>query len=187
VAFNFTGDNGWYPIAGLAIDAADNLYGTTYSGGTNGAGVVFKMTPQAGGQLTESLLHEFAGCTATECPDGLAPFGGLVFDAVGNLYGTTTLGGAASTVCDQGSTFKVGCGVVFKLTPDPNGAWEYSIVYRFPGDANGGYPTDDHVAVDLSGNIFGTTFVEGDVNNNSICPQEVFGLGGCGVVFELTP
>jgi uncharacterized repeat protein (TIGR03803 family) len=187
VASNFTGDNGDLPMAGMAIDAAGNLYGTTYFGGVNGAGIVFKMTPQPGGQLSETVIHEFAECTATECPDGFGPFGGLLFDTPGNLYGTTTLGGGASSVCDQDSTIKVGCGVVFKLTPGPDGSWKYSIVYRFPGDANGGYPTDDHLAVDLSGNIFGTTFVEGDVNNNSICPQEVFGLGGCGVVFEVTP
>ncbi len=190
VAFDFTGNStGYVPYAGLIIDSADNLYGTTYFGGSNGAGVVFKMTPRAGGQLTESLIHQFAGCTATECPDGFSPFGGLVFDAVGNLYGTTELGGGASVSCNQGvsGNFRVGCGVVFKLTPSPKGTWEYSIVYRFPGSADGGYPTDDHLAVDLNGNIFGTTLVEGDVNNNSICPLGVNLTPGCGVVFEVTP
>jgi uncharacterized repeat protein (TIGR03803 family) len=102
VAFNFTGENGDLPVAGMVIDAANNLYGTTYFGGSNGAGVVFRMTPRAGGQLSETVIHEFAACNQTECPDGFAPFGGLVFDAAGNLYGTTVLGGRASAVCNQG-------------------------------------------------------------------------------------
>ena len=186
VAFSFSGDNGDLPYAGLTMDSAGNFYGTTYFGGANGTGTVYRMTPQVNGSLNETVIHDFALCNQTECPDGFAPFGGLVFDAVGNLYGTTTLGGGASTVCDQGSTIRVGCGVVFKLTPGPDGTWNYSIVSLFPGDANGGYPTDDHLAVDLTGNIFGTTLVEGDVNS-AICPQEVLGLGGCGVVFEVTP
>jgi uncharacterized repeat protein (TIGR03803 family) len=186
LAFSFSGANGDLPYAGLILDAAGNFYGTTYSGGRNGTGTVYRMTPHADGQLNEKVIHNFALCNQNQCPDGFAPFGGLVFDAQGNLYGTTTLGGGASTVCDQGSTIKVGCGVVFKLTPGTEDTWTYSIVYRFPGDANGGYPTDDHLAVDLTGNIYGTTLVEGDVNS-PLCPQEVLGLGGCGVVFEVSP
>ncbi len=87
----------------------------------------------------------------------------------------------------SGSTVRVGCGVVYTLSPSAKGAWKYRVVHRFPGNADGGYLTDDRLAVDTDGNIFGTTFVEGDVNNNSICPQGVLGLGGCGIVFKLTP
>jgi uncharacterized repeat protein (TIGR03803 family) len=188
VAFNFTSDTtGWQPLAGLVVDGSGNLYGTTYQGGTNGVGLVFKMTPQTDGHLTQTIIHEFAGCTATECPDGLNPFGGLIFDASGNLYGTTTYGGAAGTTCNApDSNVRVGCGIIFKLTPASHDSWKYSIVHRFPGGADGAFPTDDHLAVDSKGNVFGTTFVEGDVND-SMCPQVVLGLAGCGIVFEVTP
>ncbi len=187
VAFNFTGNStGYTPYAGLVIDAAGSFYGTTYVGGVNGNGSVFRMRLNSDGQLTETILHSFAACSAEECPDGVAPFGGLVLDAAGNLYGTTSVGGAAGSACVSYTGQLVGCGVLFKVTPQTNGSWDYSIVHRFPGNAEGGFPTDDHLAVDPNGNIFGTTFVEGDVGNSSICPQEVLGLGGCGVVFEIT-
>lgn len=187
VAFNFASDTtGWEPYAGLVVDASGNLYGTTLYGGAAGSGLVFKMTPSPDGQLSETVIHEFAACTATECPDGLYPFGGLVFDSSGNLYGTTMYGGAAGQACNPpDSDLHEGCGVVFKLSPRGQN-WVYSIVYRFPGGSNGGLLTDDHLAV-ANGDVFGTTFVGGDVNSNSICPQEVLDLSGCGVVFEITP
>jgi uncharacterized repeat protein (TIGR03803 family) len=189
VAFSFSGDStGWYPYAGLTIDPAGNLYGTAYYGGLSDGGVVFKMTPQAGGLLSETVIHKFAACNAAECPDGIEPYGGVAFDSAGDLYGTTEYGGAAGTVCDTPPpVVRYGCGVVYKLAPGLNGAWDYSLVYHFPGGPEGAFLQDDRLTVDNSGNIFGTTFVEGDVNNDEICPQAVLGLGGCGVVFEITP
>jgi len=189
VAFNFiSGATGWEPYAGLVMDAEGNFYGTTFYGGSSGAGLVFKMTPSSDGMLSETVIHQFEGCTATECPDGFYPFGGLVFDSSGNLYGSTMYGGASGTACNPpDSELREGCGIVFKLSPAGGQKWDYSIVYRFPGAASGGLLTNDHLAITSSGDIVGTTFVEGDVGSNSICPQEVLGLGGCGVVFELTP
>ena len=78
------GTDGVYPFAGLIFDAAGNLYGTTYEGGTYGYGTVFELTPTRGGGWTETVLHSFGNGT-----DGDVPYAGLIFDAAGNLYGTT--------------------------------------------------------------------------------------------------
>jgi uncharacterized repeat protein (TIGR03803 family) len=111
VLHRFTGgtDGGHPGYGSLVRDAAGNLYGTTYNGGGTGCGgpgcgIVFKL--DATGK--ETVLHRFTGAT-----DGANPYGGLVQDAVGNLYGTTLSGGDLSCSTSDGP----GCGVVFKLTP----------------------------------------------------------------------
>ena len=81
--------DGDYPTAGLIFDAAGNLYGTTDAGGAYGAygpGTVFELTPAAGGGWTEQVLHSFDN----DYTDGVGPYAGLIFDAAGNLYGTTS-------------------------------------------------------------------------------------------------
>jgi uncharacterized repeat protein (TIGR03803 family) len=90
--------DGIHPYAGLVLDKTGNLYGTTVEGGgsSGAAGIVFEMTPSG----TETILHTFGGSG-----DGSFPWGGLVFDKSGNLYGTTFSGGAN------------GVGTVFKMTP----------------------------------------------------------------------
>ena len=101
VLYSFTGgSDGAYPEAGLISDMAGNLYGTTYGGGAGGQGTVFQLTPS--GNLT--VLYSF-----TLGSDGAWPVGGLVADAAGNLYGTTSSGGATAS-CPGG------CGTVFELT-----------------------------------------------------------------------
>jgi len=101
VLHSFTGgSDGTYPEAGLIVDAAGNLYGTTYGGGASGQGTVFQLSPS--GAL--NVLHSFTGGT-----DGGRPVADLIADAAGNLYGTTALGGA-NTSCPGG------CGTVFELT-----------------------------------------------------------------------
>ena len=80
------------PTASLAMDAAGNLYGTTYNGGGSsncnlGCGTVFKLT-HSNGSWTYTLLHAFTGA------EGSLPWGGVALDANGNLYGTTTTGGS---------------------------------------------------------------------------------------------
>jgi uncharacterized repeat protein (TIGR03803 family) len=101
VLYTFTGGpDGGNPIAGVVLDSAGNLYGTTAAGGTStegfGRGVVFMLNPS--GQ--EKVLHTFMGP-----PDGSTPYGGVVLDSAGNVYGTTDKGGMQKT------------GVIFKLTP----------------------------------------------------------------------
>ena len=100
VLHSFTGgSDGAYPEAGLIADMAGNLYGTTWGGGTGGRGTVFQLTPS--GTLT--VLHSFTGGS-----DGAWPAAGLFADAAGNLYGTTSSGGATAS-CPGG------CGTVFQL------------------------------------------------------------------------
>jgi uncharacterized repeat protein (TIGR03803 family) len=184
--FNFSGDStGYQTQAGVVADAAGNIYGTTYFGG-NGTGTVFELSPQSGGGLVETLIYQFASCNETSCPDGVQPFGGLTIDGNGNLYGTTTQGGGAGTFCTSGK-IDVGCGTVFELAPAGNGQWNYSILYASPGSTAGAYLTDDRLFVTADGNIFGTTFLGGDVGENSQCPVGLPGEPGCGVVFELSP
>jgi uncharacterized repeat protein (TIGR03803 family) len=158
--------DGSYPVAGLVLDAAGNLYGTTLFGGTHNAGIVFKLAPNLDGTWTESVLHSFSWGA-----DGANPVAGLVLDAAGNLYGTTYWGGYYnSTTCYNG------CGVVFKLTPGASG-WSETVLHWFWG--YGRYPQAP-VLLDPAGNLYGTT--SGGSN--------AYGLGGSindGLVFEITP
>jgi uncharacterized repeat protein (TIGR03803 family) len=114
VLYTFCSQNnctdGELPSGGLVQDAAGNLYGTTVRGGSHvgtcgydGCGVVFKLDTSG----KETVLHSFTGGA-----DGLAPDGGLVMDALGNIYGTAGYGGDLNCEPTYG-----GCGVVFKITP----------------------------------------------------------------------
>ncbi len=121
---------GAFPYAGVISDSAGNLYGTANSGGAANAGVVYKVDT-AGRQ---TVLYSFTGGA-----DGGNPYGGVVRDAAGNLYGTTVYGGAASS------------GVVFKV--DSSG--HETVLYTFSGGDDGGYPYAG-VIRDSSGNLYGT-------------------------------
>jgi uncharacterized repeat protein (TIGR03803 family) len=101
VLHSFTGGAG--PEANLTMDAAGNLYGTTVADGTHGYGSVFKLTRTSG--WTYTSLHDFTGGS-----DGGNPISNIVFDANGNLYGTTSKGGTSSNCYG-------GCGVVWEITP----------------------------------------------------------------------
>jgi uncharacterized repeat protein (TIGR03803 family) len=151
-SFNGSSD-GWRPDAALIFDAAGNLYGTTIGGVATGAGTVFKLTPNADGSWTGSVLHSFNGS------DGANPPAGLIFDAFGNLYGTTYWGGAS------------GDGTVFKLTPNAGGSWGYSLIHVFLG-----HPAEfpvDRLVLGSSGTLYGTT---------TSCSS-----GCAGVVYQITP
>jgi uncharacterized repeat protein (TIGR03803 family) len=180
--FSFS-DNatGFNPVTNLVIDDDGNLYGTTVNGGPSLEGLVFKLTPDGNGKITESIVHDFGsgGC----CTDGVHPFNGLTIDAAGNLYGAVQGGGGTTTVC-TGGFVDTGCGIVFKLTPNASKTtWEETILYAFFGESDGANPLDDHVAVDANGNVFGSASAGGDFNAG--CPGNL--PGGCGVVFEVKP
>jgi uncharacterized repeat protein (TIGR03803 family) len=152
------------PYAGLVFDKAGNLYGTTEFGGTKTQGTVFEITPNANGTWTESVIYDFTGGA-----DGGQPYASLVFDAAGNLYGTTGFGG--STNCN------LGCGTVFELTLGSSG-WTETALYTFTGGSDGRQPSS-RILLDAAGNLYGTTLLGGNVG--SVCSA------GCGTVFKLTP
>jgi uncharacterized repeat protein (TIGR03803 family) len=164
VLHKFHGKDGANPYANLTFDAAGNLFGTTSGGGAHGHGVVFKLTPRANGQWTETVLHSFNGV------DGSGPAAGLVWDAAGNLYGTTTVGGSGCS----GS----GCGTVFELSPGQNGNWREKVLHSFNG--TDGYVPRDRLVWDTSGNLYSTTEFGGVFKLR--CPGS-----GCGTVFKLSP
>ena len=155
------GNDGNGPMSAPIADAAGNLYGTTYAGGASGAGTVFKLSPNRHGTAwTYTILHSFNATPYGSGSDGANPYGSLVLDASGNLYGTTVFGGA------------VAGGTVFKLSPNGDGSWTESIIYTFQGGTDGNNPYGG-VVFDAAGNLYGTTASGGP--------------GGRGTVFKLTP
>lgn len=154
VLYSFTGGaDGGDPQAGLTADAAGNLYGTTSSGGATGNGTVFRLSLPKDGKRTETVLYSFGGGT-----DGATPVGGVSFDAAGNLYGTTSAGGA------------YGLGTVFQLEAGEN--WKENILHSFEDGNDGAVPYAGLIP-DKAGNFYGAA-TEG-------------GSNGGGTVFELTP
>jgi uncharacterized repeat protein (TIGR03803 family) len=152
----FKGNNGDGPRGGLVRDAAGALYGVTQGGGKAKAGVVFKLIPSSTGTRTERVLYSFSGGN-----DGSAPYAEtLVFDRKGNLYGTTSGGGAL-----QGGT-------VFRLSPNQRGSWIEAVVHSFDPSVES-LPFSG-VILDAKGNIYGTCG-----NGN--------GVTSVGTVFELSP
>jgi uncharacterized repeat protein (TIGR03803 family) len=157
--FNFNGVDGVNPQAGLIFDGSGNLYGTTHGGGPENNGAVFELTPAAGGGWTEKVLHRFNNNNTGR--DGFYPEARVIFDASGNLYGTTSGGGAHTW------------GTVFELTPTAGGRWTEKVLHSFPANANDGVRPQAGLVFDSYGNLYGTTFIGGAY--------------GFGMVFELTP
>jgi uncharacterized repeat protein (TIGR03803 family) len=166
VLYSFMGGtDGSIGSAGMIFDAAGNLYGTNYYGGSSSCdcGVIFKLAPNPDGTWTEHVLYRFAGGMT----DGANPRAGVILDAAGNLYGTTEFGGLGWS---GGSG---GWGTVFELMPNPDGTWTEHVLYRFTGGIDGATPFAGGVISDAAGNLYGTT--------------RGGGSGGSGAVFELTP
>jgi uncharacterized repeat protein (TIGR03803 family) len=168
VLYSFAGGNdGALPTSALVADISGNLYGTTSEGGNStgcgyfqifSCGVVFKLTPSAGG-WTESLIYSFTGGA-----DGGTPYGGLVIDSAGNLYGTTFTGGASSM------------GTVFELRLGSGGTWTETVLHSFTGGSDGAFPYAGLILKD--NNLAGTTEQGG---TGTACF-----VGSCGTVFALT-
>lgn len=152
------GADGGGPQGGVILDSAGNLYGTTlYAGGGNGCGTVFQLV-NSNGVWTKNVLHPFDSSTGDAC----FPYGGLTFDASGNLYGTTASGGAFDT------------GAVFQLTPNQDGSWNYRVIYNFQAGGSGdGANPHGTLILDGAGNLYGTTLNGGFYN--------------AGTAFKLTP
>ena len=142
---------------GALVQGRDgNFYGTTYTGGANCAGTIFKITP--GGTFT--TLYNF--CSQANCADGSAPRG-LIQATDGNFYGTISAGGSSNS------------GIIFKFTPGGVPTTLHSFCSQSPcADGAGG----SYALVQASdGNMYGTTGLGGA---SSVC------TGGCGTVFSLS-
>ncbi|HEV3305622.1 MAG TPA: choice-of-anchor tandem repeat GloVer-containing protein [Candidatus Sulfotelmatobacter sp.] len=144
-----TGRDGAEPWGGVTLDSSGNLFGTTSGGGADGYGVVFEFV-RSGNEWQERVIHSF-----TNAEDGSQPFGNLIFDSLGNLYGTTAQ--------DSGS--------VFEMTP-VSSSWRFRTLYKFSGETDPILPYDG-VVRDSRGNLYGTSYL-GGANN-------------LGTVFEVSP
>jgi hypothetical protein len=182
ILYNFQGPNagdGAAPEAGLIFDAKGNLYGTTAIGGPNytiqnvTAGTVFELSPGSGGAWTEKVLYAF-GDSASK--DGENPAASLVFDAAGNLYGTTMYGGAYMPAGDGSGSAG---GTVFELSPGSGGTWTEKVLHSFGATTADGANPSAPVIFDSKGNLYGTTGYGG--------PYEAQYNDGGGTVFELSP
>jgi len=169
VLYNFTGGaDGGEPAVGLIRDPEGNFYGTTSAGGNaacndgEGCGVVFKLDTTG----NETVLYAF--CQKSMCADGEFPYGEVIRDARGSLYGTTVDGGSNANCTVSG-----GCGIVFKL--DTTG--KETVLHSFGGAPDGEEPYGSLIR-DGAGNLVGITVQGGDVACNDI------GLG-CGIVFKI--
>jgi len=178
--------DGATPVGAVVFDKAGNLYGTTRNGGSSSCrsvqqcGTVYQLAPPAkqGDPWTETVLHIFKGNTSE---DGASPYGGLVIDAAGNLYGTTGYGGTGNCVV-LGTL--MGCGTVFEMSPpkQKGGKWTETVLYSFPTSKQGFVPAGDLV-FDGAGNLYGATIYGGGYGTN--CGDPVYPY--CGAVFELSP
>jgi uncharacterized repeat protein (TIGR03803 family) len=145
------------PNYGLNWDLAGNLYGVTNEGGSKNDGVVFQLERTPSG-WKEHVLHSFR-----HGRDGFLPYGGVVLDSTGNVYGSTLQGG--SYRCGG-----PGCGTIYKVSKQPDGHWKGTILYRFPKPDDGALPTGT-LAIDAAGNLYGVAS-----GSSKDC--------GCGVVFK---
>ncbi|MGA8763307.1 MAG: choice-of-anchor tandem repeat GloVer-containing protein [Candidatus Sulfotelmatobacter sp.] len=150
------GNDGDEPFAGVIFDQAGNIYGTTAEGGTANVGTAFKLTAANGWKKT--ILHQFLGLSAG---DGANP-NGLIFDALGNLYGSTVGGGSFNP------------GTIFRMTHSSSG-WKETVLYSFTGGNDGAFPSAG-LSIDPAGHLYGTTLWGGPAGDT---------VGG--VAFEFIP
>lgn len=137
-AFNGKSGGGG-PASGLTPDGAGSFYGTTLLDGSNGQGVVFKLTRVAN-SWTETVIYNFKGGSE----DGANPTGTLARDSAGNIYGTTLAGGEG-----YGVNSEPGYGTVFELSPSSNG-WTERVIHFFNDD---GSPSG--LILDAAGDLYG--------------------------------
>lgn len=150
----FGGSDGASPTTPVLVDRAGNVYGTTRLGGAQNDGTVFKLSHSSKG-WKETVLYSFAGGK-----DGSQPWGGLVLDDAGNLFGTTVFGGTYDA------------GIAFELSLS-HGAWKKNSLRSFNNGSDGGYPVYGSLVFDKKGNLYGTC--------------QTGGKHGLGTIFELSP
>jgi uncharacterized repeat protein (TIGR03803 family) len=152
------GNDGIYPWAGVVLDSAGNVFGTTQEGGSfcpnGGCGIVFELTPTAHGEWTPALLYSFTG----SADGGFPQVGTIAMDSSGNLYGATFEGGANTR------------GVVYQLSPRSSGPWKQTVLYNILSSDSS---ISSALILDNSGNLYGGTYSGGTL--------------GYGTIFELSP
>jgi uncharacterized repeat protein (TIGR03803 family) len=167
-SFNDNGSDGYSPYASLIFDHSGNLYGTTALGGASGTGcgghgcgTAFELSPGSGGKWTETVLHSFMD----NGTDGFTPWGSVVLDKSGNLYGTTNAGGSTTAGCGNG-----GCGVVFEISPAANGKWTEKVLHNFQDNRLivDGYASTAGLTMDARGRLYGTTYYGGAYNDGTV-------------------
>ncbi len=165
VLYDFKGNfgsgpmDGQGPMGGLIADSDGNLYGTTPFGGANNRGAIFELAKDG----TERVLYSFTGYN-----DGARPYSGVIRDGRGDLYGVAYFGGNGA--CTGG------CGTIFELNPSGS----FGVLYSFTGGKDGGNPIGG-MAMDASGNLYGTAQNYGNLNCN-----KRGGNPGCGTVFRFS-
>src|SRR3984957_2160442 len=144
VLHNFSGgtSDGQVPSAEVTLDASGNIYGTTDGGGANSEGTLFEIT--TGGK--ESLVHSFGASG-----DGTIPDGAVIFDASGNMYGTTNYGGA-----NDGGT-------LWELAADGT----YTVLHSFDGTGDGDF-IRGRLVEDTKGNLYGTALFGGAYGDGTV-------------------
>ncbi len=149
--YTFSGETDGCSPNAVTFGPSGDLYGTTMTAGAQNLGTIFQLAP-AGPPWTAATLYSFPGATTGEMP-----LAGVIFDSLGNMYGSNVIQGPG------------GGGTVFELALS-GGVWNFSTLYSFNG---AGYGPRAALVVDAAGNLYGTT--------------EQDGLYGYGNVFELTP
>lgn len=158
--FTFTGGNGYQASDGdLSFDKHGDIYGTTSYGGTYNGGALFKLTKSKGG-YSETLLHSFGSGT-----DGSVPVSGVIFDAQGNMYGSTSAGGTG------------GYGTIYEVSP----TGQETILWNFQAQSDGMTPYAG-LQLDASGNLYGAA-TNGGVNGGGT----IFELSQSNGSWNLTP
>ena len=148
------GSSGYNPHADLVFDSKGDLFGIA-------SDAIFELIPQANGSWKEVTVHQFTGG-----PDGATPASGLVLDSSDNIYGTTMSGGTGRCYY-----YQQGCGIVYKLTPGPDGNWTETVLYNFVRGGGFGVNPSGGLILEGPGHFFVTTVAGGD---------------GLGTVAELT-
>ena len=165
ILYRFHGQDGASPAAGVVVGGNGDLYGTVYAGATRGNGAVFDLAAPSGGSgpWKETILYRFDANTPAN------PEGALIFDQVGNLYGTTYIG--------SGSDLH---GSVFRMKPPKKGVgdWSLDVLHGFLGPPDGDFPAAG-LTTGKNGGLYSTT-QGGGIGTGC-------GRGGCGTVFQILP
>ena len=139
------------PQGSLIVDSVGDLFGVTQNGGAAGLGIVFELAHQSSGAWMEKVVHTFRH----DGNDGNYP-NGITHDSSGNLYGTTSAGGAHNW------------GTVFEISPQAGGGWGEKVLYNFNSNGTDGNVPAASVTFGADGSLYGTTGQGGLYNYGTV-------------------